>query len=140
MLTDKQIELVQSSFGLVVPKAQPVSIMFYDRLFELRPDFRAMFPEDMEQQRGKLITTLATVVQGLHQIEDIIEAVRALGRRHVGYKVADDDYAPVGDALLWTLEQGLGAAWTPEVKEAWTTAYTILSDQMIAAAQELRAA
>lgn len=140
MITEKQIEMVQDSFTLVVPRAGPVSIMFYDRLFELRPDFRDLFPDDMEDQRGKLISTLATVVQGLHQVDEIIGAVRALGQRHVGYNVKDDDYGPVGEALLWTLEQGLGAAWTDEVKDAWVSAYTLLTEQMIDAASEVRAA
>ena len=140
MVTEAQIEIVQDSFTKVVPIAGPASIMFYDRLFELRPDYRGLFPEDMEEQRGKLISTLATVVQGLHQVDEIIGAVRALGQRHVGYNVKDEDYGTVGEALLWTLEQGLGAAWTDEVKGAWVAAYTLLSEQMIDAANEVRAA
>lgn len=140
MLSDTQVELVQDSFALVVPKAAVVSRMFYDRLFELRPDYRDMFPADMETQRSKLVATLATVVQGLHEVEEIIDAVRALGQRHVGYQVGDADYEPVGEALLWTLEEGLGAAWTDELKEAWTAAYTLLAGQMIDAANEIRAA
>lgn len=140
MVTEAQIEIVQDSFAKVVPIAGPASIMFYDRLFEVRPDFRDLFPESMEDQRGKLMSTLATVVQGLHEVDEIIVAVRALGRRHVGYNVKDADYGPVGEALLWTLEQGLGAAWTDDVKEAWIAAYTMLSEQMIDAANEVRAA
>jgi len=111
MLTNAQIELIQDSFAKVVPRAAAVATLFYDRLFEIRPDFRPLFPEDMETQRGKLVVTLATVVQSLHQLDDVIDEVRNLGKRHVGYRVSNEDYEPVGAALLWTLEQGLGSDW-----------------------------
>ena len=140
MLSEKQIEDVQDSFALVVPIADVAATIFYDRLFEIRPDFRRMFPADMEIQRGKLMTTLATVVQSLHEIDKIVPAVQDLGRRHVDYGVSDDDYAPVGEALLYTLERGLDKHWTKDVAEAWTMAYTVLSDVMISAAAEARAA
>ncbi len=140
MITPTQIELVQDSFAIVVPRAAVIARMFYDRLFEIRPDFRVMFPTDMETQRSKLVVTLATVVQSLHQLDDIIEDVRKLGQRHVAYDVADEDYLPVGEALIWTLEAGLGDAWNEEVKDAWIAAYTLLSNAMTEAAAEIRAA
>ena len=140
MLTESQIKDVQDSFAKVVPIADVASAIFYDHLFELRPDYRSMFPEDMEEQRGKLMTTLAAVVQSLNTLESIIPTVEDLGRRHVGYGVADSDYEPVGAALLYTLERGLGDGWTPDVAEAWTTAYGVLADVMIKAAAEVRAA
>ena len=79
---------------------------------------------------------LATVVVHLHQLEKMMAQVEQLGRRHVTYGVTADHYAPVGEALLWTLEQGLGAEFTSSVKAAWTEAYLALSGAMKRAAAE----
>lgn len=140
MLDAEKIELVQDSFAKLVPRAAVLAIEFYDRLFELRPDYRGMFPEDMETQRSKLVVTLATVVQSLHALDDVIEEVRKLGQRHVGYKVEPEDYAPVGEALIYALKRGLGDDWNDALQDAWIAAYTTLSDEMIKAGEAIKAA
>ena len=95
-----------------------------------------MFPDDLSEQKKKLMAMLGTVVAGLNQLDTLMPAVRSLGRRHSGYGVTAAHYTPVGSALLWTLEKGLGEAFTPEVKDAWATAYITLSTTMIDAANE----
>jgi len=132
-VTPQQIELVQTSFKKVVPIAGTAADLFYDRLFEIAPAVRPMFPAELGEQKKKLIGMLATAVNSLHKLETIVPAVQDLGRRHKGYGVSDDHYAPVGAALLWTLAQGLGDSFTPEVKVAWTEAYTALAGVMKAA-------
>lgn len=132
-MTPLQIELVQTSFKKVVPIAGTAADLFYDRLFEIAPEVRAMFPADLTQQKAKLMTMLGTAVTNLHKLETILPAVQELGKRHKGYGVTDVHYAPVGAALLWTLEQGLGAEFTPDTKAAWTEAYTALAGVMKAA-------
>ncbi len=135
-MTPRQIELVQTSFSQVVPIAGTAADLFYDRLFEIAPQLRAMFPSDLDEQKKKLMAMLGTVVSGLSRLDKLIPSVRALGRRHAGYGVKPQHFTPVGAALLWTLEQGLGEAFTPEVKDAWATAYIVLSTTMIEAANE----
>jgi hemoglobin-like flavoprotein len=135
-MTPNQIKLVQASFAQVAPIAATAADLFYGRLFETAPQIRAMFPEDLSEQKKKLMAMLGTVVAGLNNLDMLMPAVRALGRRHGGYGVKAQHYAPVGSALLWTLEKGLGAAFTPEVKDAWATAYIVLSTTMIDAANE----
>jgi len=98
------------------------------------PSVRAMFPEDMTEQRKKMMGMLAAVVGGLSNLETILPAASALAKRHVAYGAKAEHYPVVGEALLWTLEKGLGADWTPEVAKAWTAAYTTLSEFMIAQA------
>ena len=132
-MTPEQITLVQTSFQKVVPIAGTAADLFYDRLFETAPETRALFPQDMAEQKKKLMDMLATAVTNLHQLETILPAVQALGQRHKGYGVTAAHYAPVGAALLWTLEKGLGADFTPEVKEAWTETYTALAGVMTSA-------
>src|SRR6185369_12887720 len=129
-----QIKLVQDSFAKVAPISEQAAVMFYDRLFEVAPSVRAMFPIDMTEQRKKLMATLAVVVNGLSNLESILPAASALAVRHVGYGAKPEHYPVVGGALLWTLEKGLGAAWTPDVAAAWTTAYGTLSGFMISKA------
>jgi hemoglobin-like flavoprotein len=132
-MTPQQIELVQTSFQKVVPIAGTAADLFYDRLFEIAPEVRPLFPADLGEQKKKLMTMLGTAVMNLHRIETILPTVQALGQRHKGYGVTVAHYAPVGAALLWTLEQGLGDAFTPDVKTAWTEAYNALSGVMTGA-------
>jgi len=126
-----QIRLVQDSFGKVAPISEQAAVLFYGRLFEVAPAVRAMFPDDMAEQRKKLMATLAVVVNGLSNLEAVLPAASALAKRHVGYGARPEHYPVVGGALLWTLEKGLGDAWTPDVAEAWTAAYGTLSGYMI---------
>ncbi len=139
-MTPRQIKLVQESFTQVAPIATIAADLFYGRLFEIAPQLRRMFPEDLKEQKKKLMAMLGTVVTGLASIEMLMPAVRALGKRHAQYGVYEEHFAPVGAALLWTLETGLGSDFTAEVKEAWTAAYTALSQAMIDAANEVRLA
>src|SRR5215467_950222 len=109
-LTTRQIELVQNSFAQVAPIADTAAQLFYGHLFELDPSLRSMFKGDMKEQGRKLMQMLSVAVHALDNLEGIIPAVQALGQRHVGYGVTMEHYTIVGDALLWTLEKGLGEA------------------------------
>ena len=129
-----QVKLVQESFSKVVPISEAAAVIFYDRLFEVAPSVKAMFPSDMTQQRKKLMMMLAAVVNGLGNLESILPAASALAKRHVDYGAQPEHYPVVGGALLWTLEKGLGEAWTPDVADAWTAAYGTLSGYMISEA------
>jgi nitric oxide dioxygenase len=133
-MTPQQIDLVQSSFAKVVPIADAAAALFYARLFEIAPQVKPLFHADMTEQGRKLMATLGVVVNGLRNLDAIVPVAQALAAKHVGYGVKAADYVPVGEALLWTLQQGLGEAYTAEVAAAWTTAYTRLSGVMIAAA------
>jgi len=127
--------LVQDSFAVVVPRAEEVTAMFYGRLFELDPTLRPLFKTDMAPQRQKLAQMLTAAVKGLDRPEQLIPVVRELGRRHATYGVVEAHYDTVGAALLWTLEQQFGSAFTPEVKDAWTGVYTLLATTMKDAAR-----
>jgi len=133
-MTPDQINLVKTSFAKVVPIASDAAAIFYARLFETNPEFRPMFKSDLVEQGDKLMKMLATAVNGLDRLDDILPAVRALAARHVGYGVAPEHYGAVGAALLWTLGQGLGPEFTPEAEEAWAATYETLSSAMIEAA------
>lgn len=133
-MTEDQIRLVQSSWKLVVPIQETASGLFYGRLFELDPALRALFRTDLKTQGHRLMAILNTVVNGLGRLDQLLPAVQDLGRRHTGYGVQDAHYDTVAGALLWTLEQGLGAAFTAEVRDAWTTAYLTLAGVMKEAA------
>jgi hemoglobin-like flavoprotein len=133
-MTPSQIELVQDSFAKVAPISDQAAVIFYDRLFGVAPSVRGLFPDDLTEQRKKLMGTLAVVVNGLSNLEAVLPAASALAKRHVNYGAMAEHYPVVGAALLWTLEKGLGDAWTPEVAAAWIAAYGTLSGYMIAEA------
>lgn len=129
--------LVQESFALVEPIAEQAAELFYNRLFELDPSLRSLFTSDIAEQGRKLMATMALAVKGLDDPSRIIPALEVLGKRHLNFGVVDSHFDTVGEALLWTLEQGLGEGFTPAVKEAWTTTYGTIASVMKAAAAEL---
>jgi hemoglobin-like flavoprotein len=130
-MTLKQKQLVQNSWEKVLPISESVATLFYERLFELDPSTRPLFKHtNMPEQRKKLMGAIGTLVNGLNMLDQLIPVVSELGRRHVAYGVTDEHYSSVGRALIWTLEQVLGADVTPEVKEAWTTVYNVIADTM----------
>ena len=130
-MTPTQVKLIQDSFAKVAPISEQAAALFYGRLFEIAPEVRPLFKGDMTEQGRKLMATLAVVVNGLGDLSSILPAASALAKRHVGYGVTPDHYAPVGTALLWALERGLGAQWTRELAAAWAEAYATLSVFMI---------
>jgi nitric oxide dioxygenase len=132
-LTPEECRLVQASFAQVDPMADRVAAMFYQRVFELDPTLESLFKIDMTTQGTRFMEKLALAVKGLEDLDEIAPFIGTLGRRHVGYGVKTKDYDTVGEALVWTLEQHLGSAFTPEVKAAWLAAFETLSTMMIEA-------
>jgi nitric oxide dioxygenase len=130
-MTPDQVTAIQASFAKVTPISEQAAALFYGRLFEIAPEVKPLFRGDMTEQGRKLMATLAVVVNSLGNLSAILPAASALAKRHVGYGVKAEHYAPVGDALLWTLQRGLGEHWTPELATAWSTAYGVLSEFMI---------
>ena len=140
MLTVAQKTLVQNSFAAIATIADDAAILFYQKLFELDPSLRPMFRGDMAEQRKKLMQMITAAVKGLDRLEQLVPVVQDLGRRHARYGVADAHYDTVGEALLWTLQMGLGKTFTGEMKDAWTAVYVLLATTMKDAAREAAAA
>ncbi len=142
MLTESDRRAVRQSFRLVVPIADTAADLFYKRLFELKPEYRRLFADDIAAQKRKLLRMLAFIVRSLEYKDtewrddvppeqDLMLVVLALGRRHSDlYKIPTESYAVVGEALLWTLDYGLGEAFTQDVRAAWTRLYTLLAQTM----------
>jgi hemoglobin-like flavoprotein len=139
-MTPESIALVKTSWAQVQPISGQAAALFYGRLFEVYPEVKPLFKGDMREQGRKLMTMIATAVNALDRLEPMVPAIKALGARHAGYGVESADYDKVADALLWTLGQGLGDAFTPDVKDAWTQAYTALASTMLAGVEEGAAA
>ena len=136
MLTANDIALIRASFARVVPIQGTVADLFYDHLFAVSPKLRELFPADLREQKRKLMQMMSTAVGGLNDLNALVPAVKALGARHCGYGVTTEHYHLVADALLWTLELGLGPDFTPEVRSAWTKVYQVLAATMQAGAAE----
>jgi hemoglobin-like flavoprotein len=134
------VALVQSTWEQVMPIADDAAQLFYNRLFELDPALKPMFAHsDMAEQRKKLMQMITVAVRGLARLDELLPALQALGRRHVAYGVRDEHYDTVGGALLWTLEQGLGDAFTPEARESWTNTYITVAGVMQTAQKDAAA-
>ncbi|AXE33637.1 globin family protein [Chromobacterium phragmitis] len=134
-LTQQQIRLVQESFAKVEPIADDAAKLFYDKLFEYAPDLRSLFKKDMATQRHMLMSTLKLAIKGLDDLQQLAPVLNKLAQRHVDYGVKPGDYTPVGNALLWTLKQGLGEeAWTQELRAAWVDTFRLMATVMKQAA------
>jgi hemoglobin-like flavoprotein len=134
-MTPAQQALVQASFAKVVPIADTAASLFYEDLFRRDPSLRALFKEDMTEQRQKLMATIGTAVASLGDWGNIAPAIGALGQRHAAYGVTTEHYDTVGKALIATLKKGLGDAFTPEVRAAWLACYAAVAAEMIGGAQ-----
>ena len=134
-MTPEQIQCVRSSFATLAAIQRKAASLFYGRLFELEPDLRPLF-KGMTAPGARIMTTLRDVVGALDQLDRVLPVLRELGRRYAAYGVRPEHYATIGEALIWTLEQGLGAAFTRETRRAWIDAYAGLAWPMIAAAEE----
>ena len=138
-MTPDQILLVRESFAKIAPIKAAAAAIFYDRLFQVAPEFRGLFPTDLTEQGAKLMAAIGVVAAGLERLEGIIPQIHELGRRHATYGVKDGHYVIVGDTLIWTLEKAMGDAFTPQTRKAWIEAYGMVAEAMIAAAH-MRAA
>ena len=135
-MTTNTVSLVRNSWDKVKPISDQAAGLFYGRLFEIYPEVKPLFKGDMQQQGRKLMAMINTAVNALDNLEPVIPAIKDTGARHAGYGVSDEDYDKVADALLWTLDKGLGDEFTPEVKDAWVAVYTTLADTMKAGVAE----
>ena len=129
-MTPRQVELVQQSFLKVAPIADVAASLFYARLFELDPALQKLFSGDMKRQGAMLMNMIGGAVRGLTEPNALMPVLTALGRRHSGYGVVDSHYGTVAEALLWTLERGIGDEFTDEVRDAWVAAYTLMAGVM----------
>jgi hemoglobin-like flavoprotein len=142
MITDAEKDAIRRSWKLVVPIGETAADLFYKRLFELQPEYRKLFSDDLRAQKRKLLQMLAFIVKSMSwpdaawredvpPDEDLLLVVLALGRRHSElYKIPEESYGVVAEALLWTLDYGLGEAFTTEVKNAWVHVYTLVAKTM----------
>src|SRR4051812_10513764 len=135
-MTPQQISLVQGSWQQVAPISEAAAGLFYGKLFELDPSLKSLFKGDMKEQGRKLMAMIATAVSGLDRLDKLVPAVQNLGRRHAGYGVKANDYDTVAGALLWTLGEGLGPAFTDEIKQSWVACYNVLATTMQQAAAQ----
>ncbi|EMI57478.1 globin family protein [Rhodopirellula sallentina] len=139
-MTPEQVTLVKDSWEKVKPISEKAAELFYDRLFTLDPSLKSLFKGDMSEQGKKLMATISLAVASLDRLETILPTVQALGKKHaVEYEVPESSYATVGEALIWTLGQGLGDDFTDDVKEAWLLTYTTLSAAMLSGTEEAAA-
>ena len=134
-MSPNQIELIENSWKFIVQNRSESGTIFYTRLFQINPELRSLFKEDIESQAQKLVALITFIVHKLNNIDDVLADVKALGERHRKYNVKPEYYGSVANALLWTLEKALGDRWTKEMEDAWVAMYLMLSRTMIEAAR-----
>lgn len=132
-LTEQQIDLVRSGFQQFEAAGESGAIRFYERLFELAPHLRKLFPDDVDEQARKFLQALKVIVSSLSSTERAVRMLQRLGDRHKDYGVKTSYYEVVGEALVGTLDDALGDEFTDEAREAWTAAFRLISAAMTSA-------
>jgi hemoglobin-like flavoprotein len=127
----RYVTLIQSSFAEMQPVRDQVADLFYARVFEQHPEYRALFPQDMAQQKIKLMAMLSYIVESLLALDALIPTLQELGKRHKSYGVIPEYYQPLGSALIWAFEQTLGERFTPETRRAWIGVYSMMANSML---------
>lgn len=132
-MTQNNITLVKNSWALVAKmEMELVGGLFYNRLFEIMLEVKPMFNRTpLPEQSKKLLTMLSYIIGKLDKLDDILDEVTKLAKRHTQYGVKDEHYSAVGAALLWTLQQGLGKEWHADLELAWIEIFGTLSGTMI---------
>jgi hemoglobin-like flavoprotein len=133
-MTDEQIRLVKRTW-IYFRGLDPIYVgdVFYGKIFLDAPELKNLFHTSRAVQSAKVVDMLSVIVGHLHIINELDEEITQLAKRHVQYGVKAHHYKVVGNALLWTLQQGLGQDWNEEVKEAWAACFSVLSENMIKA-------
>ena len=129
-ITKQQITLVQNSFAKVEPIAEQAADIFYSTLFEYDPSLKPLFKSDIKAQGRKLMATLKVATAGLNDLDSLVPVLHKLAERHVNYGVKAADFTPVGNALLHTLQTGLGDEFTAEVRQAWVDVFRLIATTM----------
>jgi NAD(P)H-flavin reductase/hemoglobin-like flavoprotein len=127
-------QALRDSFALVGKSGDEVPRYFYSYLFLIAPEVRPMFPVSMGVQRDRLVAALGRIVADADDPDRLLPFLRQLGRDHRRFQVVAQHYEAVGQALLATLAYFLGEAWTPELQQGWTEAYSLVASTMIQAA------
>src|SRR5262245_20062282 len=110
-MTPEELQMIRLTFVLVMDRKIETGQMFYDRLFAIAPDTKALFRGDMNAQVQKLMDTLAMAIASLRDLPSLAVMLQAMAMRHRNYGVRDEHYDKVGEALLWTLAAILGPAF-----------------------------
>lgn len=129
-MTPKETALVRASWAKIAPISEQAATLFYDRLFKVNPELRPLFKGELDEQGEKLMRMIGKAVDALDDLEPLDRVIKMMGARHWGYGVQDEDYEKLGEALFWTLEQGLGDEFTRETRAAWVSVYGDLADLM----------
>ncbi len=129
-MTPEQTKLVQDSFMILKRGPKDPAELFYKRLFEIAPQVRPLFPDDMDEQKIKFLMMLNSTILNLKNLDILVPTIRALGKRHIGYGVTIEQYGPVKNAFFWTLEEALGDWYSSDVRDAWIATYTALEATM----------
>ena len=140
MITTSQVQLVRSSFEQVLPIADVAGELFFGRIFSLAPETRALFGDDISLQARRTMAAVKDVVDGLDRLDALLPFLVRLAARHVRYGVEPKHFEIVGDALMWTLESGLGEAFVPPVRQAWLEVWKFLVETMLAGMEQAQPA
>ena len=135
IMTPEQVNLITQSFDKMWPIRRNLAVKFYDRFFETTPDARRLFPNDMERLHLKLLDIVAAIVGALDNPALLQSIISHTARHHARFGVSSSQYAAFGKALIWSLEQQFGSAFTTELRQAWIELYETVQTEMIHSAK-----
>ena len=127
-----QTALIRESFDELRNRLAPASVNFYNALFARAPHLRKLFRDDLAGQGMRFMSTLGYIIENINRTDELADKLAEMGRIHAIMGIRAADFEPMGEALMDTFREELGARFTPEVEAAWRAAYADLSNRIIA--------
>jgi hemoglobin-like flavoprotein len=135
-MTSIAISRIEASFDLLSPRIDEMTRVFYDRLFALRPETRALFNVDMSVQRQHMAAALAVIARNLRMLDAVMVPLRELGAGHAKVGVRPEHYPPVREAMLEALSHAVGDDWTPDLAHDWQRLLDLVCNAMLEGASQ----
>jgi hemoglobin-like flavoprotein len=139
MLTSDQLDAVRASMKTLAPRGEQLADAFFARLFKAHPPLRAMFPTDSTRRNQDLLAGLETLIRSANRLNVIENSLMDFGARNQHSGILPHHYGMARDAMLDAMHQTMGADWTSELEDAWSTMLNVCSSVVIRGAGRARA-
>jgi len=124
--------ILRDTLEITLARDDSFPTRFYERLFAAHPEVRALFHRSTPGAQNKMFAQkLAAIVDHLDEPDWLSRELPRLAANHATYGVTAEMYPWVGEALIATLREACGDAWTPEAEAAWTRAYASLTSAIL---------
>lgn len=131
-MTSKELELIRSTYGLIAADPQAFASEFRRRVVDRDPSLRHAIPDIDRRSAVRVVETLGAVLSGLDESECAVAKAQTAALRLRWAAIQPRHFSVIGQALIGTLAGRLGTAFTEDARVAWSSAYVLLAEALMA--------